>query len=80
LLIRALTEFLGCSQEIGSSNAIIQRKELSMKLTKSLGMLLLGIWLIATGLIPLLNLSFSGLGIIMAILAIAAGVLIGLGR
>jgi hypothetical protein len=38
-------------------------------LTKSLGMLLLGIWLIATGLIPLLNLSFSGLGIIMAILA-----------
>jgi hypothetical protein len=54
--------------------------ELSMKLTKSLGMLLLGIWLIATGLIPLLNLSFSGLGIFMAIFAIAAGVLISLGR
>ena len=51
-----------------------------MKLTKNLGMLLLAIWLIATGLIPLLSLSFSGLGTIMAILAVAAGVLIGLGR
>ena len=51
-----------------------------MKLTKNLGMLLLAIWLVVTGLIPLLNLSFSGLGILMAVLAIAAGVLIGLGR
>jgi hypothetical protein len=51
-----------------------------MKLTKNLGMLLLGFWLILTGLIPLLSLSFSGLGILMAILAIAAGVLILLGR
>jgi hypothetical protein len=50
------------------------------KLTKNLGMLLLGFWLILTGLIPLLSLSFSGLGILMAILAIAAGVLILLGR
>ena len=51
-----------------------------MKLTKNLGMLLLAIWLIMTGLIPLLNLGFSGLGVLMAVLAIAAGVLIGLGR
>jgi hypothetical protein len=43
-------------------------------------MLLLGIWLILTGLIQLLNLSFSGLGILMAIFAIAIGVLIALGR
>ncbi|HBE73389.1 MAG TPA: hypothetical protein DDW31_04790 [candidate division Zixibacteria bacterium] len=47
-----------------------------MKLPKNLGMLLLGIWLILTGLIPLLSLNFSGLGTIMAILAIAAGVFI----
>jgi hypothetical protein len=52
----------------------------SMKVTRNLGMLLLGVWLIATGLIPLLNLSFSGLGTIMAVLAIAAGVLIIVGR
>ena len=51
-----------------------------MKLTKSLGMLLLGIWLILTGLIAILNLSFTGLSILMAILAIAAGVLILLNR
>jgi hypothetical protein len=51
-----------------------------MKVTKNLGMLLLGIWLILTGLIPLLSLSFSGLGTIMAILAIAAGALILVGR
>ena len=47
-----------------------------MRPTKNLGMLLLGIWLIASGLIPLLHLSFSGLGTVMAILAIAAGALI----
>ncbi len=43
-------------------------------------MLLLGIWLVLTGLIPLLNLSFSGLGLLMQILAIAAGAFILLGR
>jgi hypothetical protein len=52
----------------------------SMKVTRNLGMLLVGVWFIATGLIPLLNLSFSGLGTIMAVLAIAAGVLIIVGR
>jgi hypothetical protein len=51
-----------------------------MRATKNLGMLLLGIWLIITGLVPLLNLSFSGLGTLMAILAIAAGALIIVGR
>jgi hypothetical protein len=53
---------------------------MKMKLTKNLGMLLLGIWLILSGLIPLLHLSFSALGTLMAILAIAAGVFIVLGR
>jgi hypothetical protein len=51
-----------------------------MKVTRSLGMLLLGIWLILSGLIPLLGLGFSGLGTLMAILAVAAGALILLGR
>jgi len=51
-----------------------------MKPTKNLGMLLLGIWLIAFGVIPLLNLSFSGLSTLMAILAIAAGALIIMGK
>jgi hypothetical protein len=51
-----------------------------MKVTRNLGMLLLALWLVMTGLIPLLNFSFSGLGTVMAILAIAAGVLIVVGR
>jgi hypothetical protein len=51
-----------------------------MRMTKNLGMLLLGIWLIVTGLIPLLNLGVSGLGTLMAVLAIAAGALIVVGR
>jgi hypothetical protein len=53
---------------------------MAMKLTKNLGMLLLGIWLVLDRLIPLLNLSFSGLGTLTAILAIAAGAFILLGR
>ena len=51
-----------------------------MKLTTNIGMLLLAVWLILTGLIPLLNFSFTGLGTVMAVLAIASGVLIVVGR
>lgn len=52
----------------------------SIKVPRNLGMMLLGIWLILTGIIPLLSLSFSGLGTLMAVLAIAAGALIVAGR
>jgi hypothetical protein len=53
---------------------------MAIRLTRNLGMLLLAIWLILTGLMPLLNLSFQGVGTIMAILAIASGVLLLIGR
>lgn len=53
---------------------------MAITLTRNLGMLLLAIWLILGGLMPLFNLSFSGVGTVMAILAIAAGVLILIGR
>jgi hypothetical protein len=43
---------------------------------RDLGTLLLAIWLIATGLITILHLSFTGMDIVMAVVAIAAGVLI----
>jgi hypothetical protein len=46
---------------------------------RSFGVLLLGTWLILTGLAHLLHFSFSGMGTVMAILATAAGVLIILG-
>ena len=51
-----------------------------MKFTRNLGMLLAGIWFVATGAIPLLHISFDGLGMLMAILAIAAGIAIIIGR
>lgn len=51
-----------------------------MRLTRNVGMLLLAVWLIITGAVPLLNLSFSGINEIMAVLAIVAGALIALGR
>jgi hypothetical protein len=51
-----------------------------MKVTRSIGMLLLSIWLILTGLLGVVKFSFTGLDIIMAILAIAAGIFILLGR
>ena len=51
-----------------------------MRRPQNLGMLLLAIWLILTGLIALFGLSFQGLPLLMGILALAAGILILLGR
>lgn len=54
-----------------------------MKFTKNLGMLLLAIWLILTGLFavaPALGGVIPSRELLMGILAIAAGVLILLGR
>ena len=51
-----------------------------MRFTKNIGFLLLAIFLILYGLIALLSLSFAGLGVIMGLLAIAAGIFILLER
>ena len=50
-----------------------------MKFTKNIGFLLLAIWLILTGLVAFIPV-IAGLGVILSILAIAAGVFILLGR
>ena len=52
----------------------------NFKVNKNLGMLLLGLWLILTGLIPVLKLNFSGFPVVMEVLAIISGVLILFGR
>jgi hypothetical protein len=50
-------------------------------MTKNIGMILLAIWLILTGLIALVPaISFNGIGTVLAILAIVAGVFILIGR
>jgi len=51
-----------------------------MRLTRKLGVILLSVWLILTGLTRLVDLTFQGLPVLMAILAIAAGVLLLLDR
>ena len=48
--------------------------------TKNLGMLLLAIWLIATGAMALFQITFAQAGTVLAVLALAAGILILLGR
>lgn len=50
------------------------------KWRSNLGTILLAIWLILTGLLPLISFTFTGLGVLMALLAIAAGVLLLLRR
>jgi hypothetical protein len=47
-----------------------------MKLAANSGMLVLGIWLLLLGALPLLNVNFDGQQTLLNILAIAAGVLI----
>ena len=48
---------------------------------RNLGMILLGVWLILTGLLPLLNMRLSPtVTMVLAVLAIAAGILILLRR
>jgi hypothetical protein len=49
-----------------------------MRFTNNIGFLLLAIWLILTGLSAFI--SMGGLAVILAILAIAAGILILIGR
>lgn len=51
-----------------------------MKLPKNLGMILLAVWLIATGLLVLVKIEFPSAPLLLAVLAIAAGILLLLGR
>jgi len=53
---------------------------MNLNLTKSLGMLLLGIWLIVMGLLTVLSVGNPVVHVLLALLAIAAGVLIVLNR
>jgi hypothetical protein len=50
--------------------------EETMRITKGLGMLLLAIWLIVWGILNLGIIDFAGSGVILAVLALAAGVIL----
>jgi len=47
--------------------------------TNGLGLLLLGVWLIASGVMPLAGISFAHAGTILEVLMIASGILIIIG-
>jgi hypothetical protein len=64
---------------IDSLGLAFQPLERKLAMKRSIGVLLLAVWLIITGLAPILHLSFSGMGTVMAILATATGVLLLLG-
>ena len=51
-----------------------------MRRPRNLGLLLLGIWLIVTGLLQVVTVAIPAIGTLLALLAIAAGVLILLGK
>ena len=51
-----------------------------MKLARNLGTGLLALWLILHGLMSLLDLSFRGSGMVLAVLALVSGILILLDR
>ncbi len=47
-----------------------------MNVTKKLGLLLAGIWFLINGLNYFVKLSFSGMGVVMALLTIIIGILL----
>jgi hypothetical protein len=47
-----------------------------MRISRNLGMILLSIWLILEGLIALFGLRFTGIDIIMGLLALIAGIIL----
>ena len=51
-----------------------------MKITKNVGFLLLGVWLVITGLLNVVELPIPSIDIILSILAIASGAMIILGK
>lgn len=57
------------------------RGRITLKLGgKNIGIMLAGIWFVLTGLIPLLSISMADLNLIMAVLAVATGVVLLLGK
>jgi hypothetical protein len=51
-----------------------------MKPTRTLGFQLLGVWLVVQGVIGLVPILLPGLGVVISVLALLAGLLILIGR
>ncbi len=57
-----------------------RRSTFLLGFSKKYGRMLLGVWLVLTGLIQVLGLHFDYMGLVLGILAIVAGVLVFLDR
>ena len=57
----------------------VEDQRVNKRIRNNLGLALLAVWLILTGLMSL-GLSFPGLGAVAGLLAVAAGILLLLGR
>lgn len=68
------------AQEIMRASRGSAGQHAAMNFTKNIGMLLLAIYLILLGLIGIFGISLGGLGILLPILALAAGIFILIGR
>ena len=66
------------SPNAGAPDAGIQEEEMAVRMTRSIGMLLLGVYLVLVGLGGLV--AFALPSPVMAVLALIAGVLILIGR
>jgi hypothetical protein len=71
MLLAVLAVAAGVLLLIGTSGA---------RMTNRLGALLLSIWLLVQGALQLLQVSFPQMGLVMAVLAVAAGALMLVGR
>jgi hypothetical protein len=80
--MRVFTKVVLPDASLTAISVSTMRRSYSMRWigTNNLGMLLLGIWLIATGLLPFVSITFVNMGLVLAVLAIVAGVLILMGR
>ncbi len=82
LILVGLVELVGGLGGLGLVTAILAVAAgvlvllFSPGVSTGIGWTLAGIYLVARGLISILSLSFSGLGIVMAVLALAAGILL----
>jgi hypothetical protein len=58
----------------------IFKRKTTVFATRSIGILLLGAWLVLQGLLSLVHFNFMGMDMVMGILALAAGILLLVGR
>jgi len=70
----------GAGSALPVNNHFKRERNMAFRFSKTWGARILAVWLILTGVVPLIKLNFVGSSEIMAALAIAAGVLLLLDR